>query len=1201
MSFANHGLRFAPPVATFRGPDGAEGVVDAICRHGGGSVCFTNPESRRRGDRVPLPYGRGSVRIANPESRRRATGLVRTLVVSAATLAILLVCFSIYQYSQLDVNVAGNIRTQRLPSASADGVAFADPPMDQAQPGIPLQQGVVGPGQDIRITLYPKEGTRAVMELAVKDWTPIEGAENQFLLREPDIRTRTGDGHAVRVTARRGLMDAQRKQGGGLEPRRGKLSGGVTVDYDRLTETQRASLPVDQRDAVAAEDVVRLTMEEIEFDLEYSRAFIPGEVNLTAADAELIARDVELRMSDGDNRVERLRIGGGGRLELRERGERFGLSLPASDRAEGSRLSVAEWLRSSIQKKAAASAAAPPTDSPLKRPVVTMGEDGIPVFRLGKGGVAPAKPPAHYFARVEGGVRAQQFLDGAPQARLEADVLELVRSFLTDEKPTEDAPATGETQPATSGDVPGRAHERLVLEWRDRVNVEVCADGDERCGGEARSRLRATGAPVRLAHPEGEATCREVIYQPDSSTVALVGTAEDPVMVRTTEQGVISGVSLLTQRRGDQLSLRVEGPGRLVGGGTITNSAAVNEAKEEDDLVVDFAERLDAEGRMVMSSSIDFTGTITTREQRLLDRAVFQGQVRVRQGESDLSADTVTAGFAARRGWRGFTQTMERISAEGHVVMLRNGDRTSCGRIDVRLAPDDSGRSTPQEAIATGGVIAEQGERTIRARDKLVAHFGPIAIGAPASPPAAEAASTEGGAGEIRHRDPRPKTGLTRIEAFGEVTVLDPTEELELSADELDAVVVNGREIERAVATSLNDRPATVRLDTLTVTGKEVRLHVADQWAEVPGAGRLTLLSQRDLDGRRATEPIPIAITWSRTMSYRGRENRAVFQGTVHATSRNNSTFDCDQLLVEFDERPPAEGEKERVAKSLSLWKLLERTTPLWDRSRSGGIERRFRKEPAYLSATGHAVALTSEYDPLSNVLVSRARIAGPQLSVNLRPEVSKMMIEGPGSLLLEDLRPADPKKSTTDGPGGGLFRVDEKSGPSNTLIEWDELMWYDFSIDQTRFEGNVSLKHFSGAALARIHGGGTAESADASAGRATFLSSHVLTVDFDDEETRSRGSERRMGALNAAKLTQFQATGSVSLQDPHEGLFVNADRIVYWKNREVLAIYGNSRKRANIVTQKEGQLPNQISVERLFYNLNTGQLELGKPWVKAP
>ena len=47
---------------------------------------------------------------------RRASGLIRTLVVASATLAILLVCFSMYQYLQVE------------PKGSGDDTAFAHVP-----------------------------------------------------------------------------------------------------------------------------------------------------------------------------------------------------------------------------------------------------------------------------------------------------------------------------------------------------------------------------------------------------------------------------------------------------------------------------------------------------------------------------------------------------------------------------------------------------------------------------------------------------------------------------------------------------------------------------------------------------------------------------------------------------------------------------------------------------------------------------------------------------------------------------------------------------------------------------------------------------------------------------------------------------------------------------------------------------------------
>ena len=87
-----------------------------------------------------------------------------------------------------------------------------------------------------------------------------------------------------------------------------------------------------------------------------------------------------------------------------------------------------------------------------------------------------------------------------------------------------------------------------------------------------------------------------------------------------------------------------------------------------------------------------------------------------------------------------------------------------------------------------------------------------------------------------------------------------------------------------------------------------------------------------------------------------------------------------------------------------------------------------------------------------------------------------------------------------------------------------------------------------------------------------------------------------RRGRLSAARLAQFQATGSVVLQDQTEGLSLTAQRVVFLRDRRLLAIYGTQQQKAHLVTQKPGQLPNQITIEHLFYNLETGKLELSKP-----
>jgi hypothetical protein len=148
-----------------------------------------------------------------------------------------------------------------------------------------------------------------------------------------------------------------------------------------------------------------------------------------------------------------------------------------------------------------------------------------------------------------------------------------------------------------------------------------------------------------------------------------------------------------------------------------------------------------------------------------------------------------------------------------------------------------------------------------------------------------------------------------------------------------------------------------------------------------------------------------------------------------------------------------------------------------------------------------------------------------------------------------------------------------------------------------------VSLKHFSGTELVRIRGGSTVDG-DGGSGRATFMTCNVLTVDFLDPDERLRRADRpkatRMGRLSAERLQQFQASGSVVLQDQSEGLSVTADRVVYWKDRNLLGVYGTPYHKAYIVQQKPGRLPTQASVERLFYRLGTQEMELARWALRA-
>jgi len=444
--------------------------------------------------------------------------------------------------------------------------------------------------------------------------------------------------------------------------------------------------------------------------------------------------------------------------------------------------------------------------------------------------------------------------------------------------------------------------------------------------------------------------------------------------------------------------------------------------------------------------------------------------------------------------------------------------------------------------------------------------------------------------------------GIKRLRAFEEVTVLDLSQNLELSAYALDCTL-DGQQIESAHVNGADQKPATVKLDAFSITGQEIKLNVTDQQAEVPGHGRMTFLSRKDLNGRTLSEPVPISISWGNWLKYRGRENRAVFDGQVHATSQATTTFDCSRLAIEFDDAKEkvadaGDGNNNNWTDSLNILKLINPLQPR--KPKSSWSRQRFSKEPAFILATGQALALTSEIDPATQQLKSRARITGPSLSVNLRPDVSKMLIEGEGSLQMEDFQPANPDqtKAAFDPGGGDLFDVDHDDGPSKTLITWKDSMWYDFSIDQTRFEGDVELKYFSGEELQKLFGDKPQTINDnKQKGRATFLSSDVLTVDFLDRSQRARHkADRRVGRISTSALRQFQASGNVTMQDQSEGLSLWSDRLIYERQRRLLAIYGTDFRKAKIVKRAENKLPYQLLAKHIFYNLGTGEIEVLEP-----
>ena len=86
------------------------------------------------------------------------------------------------------------------------------------------------------------------------------------------------------------------------------------------------------------------------------------------------------------------------------------------------------------------------------------------------------------------------------------------------------------------------------------------------------------------------------------------------------------------------------------------------------------------------------------------------------------------------------------------------------------------------------------------------------------------------------------------------------------------------------------------------------------------------------------------------------------------------------------------------------------------------------------------------------------------------------------------------------------------------------------------------------------------------------------------------------MGRISSDRLHRFRANGRVVLREEVEQFSLNAEEITYERPRKVLLIHGSPFRKAQLIRQRPGKLPDQMAAERIFYSLETGKIEISRP-----
>ncbi|MCH7527480.1 MAG: hypothetical protein IID39_08590, partial [Planctomycetes bacterium] len=773
---------------------------------------------------------------------------------------------------------------------------------------------------------------------------------------------------------------------------------------------------------------------------------------------------------------------------------------------------------------------------------------------------------------------------------------------------------------------------------------------------------------------------RKVEVHRDFDRVWAFGTPEDPVVVTSPQcTGLVATELFVDRRKG---IAKITGPARLSefsdlrqdpGAADEERRVAIGDVEVRFDEIADFT--LDTYLRQRIDPVTDEARIVETE---YISSARFVGAVRMRQGDDLIAGDRIEMTFDPPTTAGAFAQHIRTLEAQGGVVMIRGQDRVTCDDLSVRfgLGPDE--RTRPQIADAVGDVVVTQGTRTITARDRVTIEMIPILKAkAPFDLVAARLEALRRGLdpATVDWDDVRAEyedkieytVGPQRIEAEGDVTVYDPVENLDLRADSLLCTFRDGRNIDTARVVGFEDEPAYVQMGDFSITAGQVDVDGLQQRADVHGPGRLTFSTYQGLDGSRVATPQHVTISWTREMTFRGADNIALFYGQVHvvstreirpeptllstlgiarlkAVTQEQSTFDCDELVIDFIDTPP-NGDRQRaiddpnrppladkgaLAQSLDdrwwifapLAKRFHIASPLVgdepSRRNTFGSPRRkdrlsFNKEPVHLVASRNVVAVFSNTNPQSGRLKNRVRLDADKMSVDLVGQV--LSIPVPGTLLIEDYPLATiPSPSRPGAPGAARsqpspFGFAPSHLPAQTYIAWGESMSFDFGQLRAEFVDDVFLDRRTGTKMKLAGALLRAQKLDpatmSTGGRQTQLRCNRLVAEFaggsgmaaDAPSSLSVADGRSAASLSANDIRQFDASGGVYLTDAD--LVVHADRIAKFAQSRLLTIFGAEDADAEIYSQTNA-FP-WFQGPKFTYNFDTGEVQARNLRVRGP
>ena len=244
--------------------------------------------------------------------RHSGQSLLRSVQLAIISLAVVGIAFGIYQLGvepleQEELTTAEIPEKLREafendskvgPRGGREGFVFGDIPVTVVEkPGI---------------TLYEEVTHRKRMHMRFDEPRQLDDTGRLFEISNPIITYYMKRGQRAVVRADRALITS--RETGKIDPQRGEFIGHVRIVIDRRTDEWRAENPELAKRPPPQNQVSRIWMDRLEFDLDLGRLEIPGEVRIEADEMLLEGLGLTARWSETTGRVERLILAEGRQL-----------------------------------------------------------------------------------------------------------------------------------------------------------------------------------------------------------------------------------------------------------------------------------------------------------------------------------------------------------------------------------------------------------------------------------------------------------------------------------------------------------------------------------------------------------------------------------------------------------------------------------------------------------------------------------------------------------------------------------------------------------------------------------------------------------------------------------------------------------------------------------------------------------------------